>query len=520
MPSISRPNFLMIVAEQFSAFADPSRCSIPVDAPNLKRLASESVRFDECHCNSPVCGPSRLSFLTGRYVCNNPRGYDNGSTLPSDMPTFAHLLVRGGYRTAISGRMHIHGYDVHHGFEQRLASEIINPLPSNPADLPGVFEPIRPPPPSQRGPYKPEFSDSPLYKHDEYVTDRACRFLRDAPSSDDRRPFALLAGYLMAHPSGKATPDLAPLYEKYLKRDLPLPVFTREHYDRLPEHAKRLHQLLGHTEKIFDPDYHRHETAWYFARIEYFDRMVGRLMEALDETGLDRETVVCLFSDHGDNMGRHGLWGKMNFYQEAQVVPFYLRAPGVAPRMVAERVSLVDLLPTLTDFGDCEISYRVDGKSLAPLVRGERAENPEAVVFSEYHGYLSPSDMYMAIEGDHKYCHHLLEPGELYDLKDDPNEENNLFDDVAMEPVRAALESEIRNRVHIEAFAEHIRDYNAQRQTVTDAMAASPAMQRDLAAYHERFRAGLDEPWWDGGKFISRFEGHLKGDSRQHHKRR
>ena len=519
MPSSDRPNVLVIVAEHVGACADPSRADVPVAMPNLVRLASESVRFDETYCNAPVCGPSRLSLLTGRYVCNNPRGYDNGAVLPSDMPTLAHVLTRGGYQTVISGRMHIHGLDTLHGFERRISSEMINPLPGNPADLPGALAPIRPLPPDPGGPYTPEFNDSPMWKHDDYVTERACDFISGLADSDDTRPFCLLAGYLAAHPGCKAKPELKPLYEHYIRMDLPVPRFTRDDYARLPEHVKRLHQHHRSTERIFSEEFHRHELAWFFARLTYLDQQVGLLLDALEQSGLAKDTVVVFTSDHGDNMGRHGLWGKMNFFQEAQRVPLYARVPGTPPRRVRERVSLVDLLPTLAELAGCEVTYPVDGSSLAPLITADRTEDPNAVVFSEYHGYLSPSDMYMAIKGDHKYCHYLLEPGELYDLARDPDEERNLIDGPAHEATRGELEAEIRQRVDIERFAEEVRDYNAQRQTVAEAMAASPIMQADAAARIDAFRAERDEPWWDGGEYIGRWEGHLKGKAKRGRRR-
>jgi len=279
--------------------------------------------------------------------------------------------------------------------------------------------------------------------------------------------------------------------------------------------VKRLHQLHSHTEQIFCRDFHHHEMAWYCARVEYLDTRVGRLLDALEDSGQADDTAVIFFADHGDNKGRHGLWGKMNFYQESQCVPLYARVPGVDPRVVRERVSLADLAPTLADLGGCEVTYRMDGQSLAPLLRGERPEDPNAVIFSEYHGYLSPSDMYMVVRGDYKYCHYLREPCELYNLAEDPGEEDNRIDDPSLEPIRAELEAEIRKRVDIERFDERVRDYNDQRRTVAEAIIASADIRQSTAAYIKEFRDRLDEPWWDGGEFISRHEGHLKGETKQ-----
>jgi choline-sulfatase len=200
----------------------------------------------------------------------------------------------------------------------------------------------------------------------------------------------------------------------------------------------------------------------------------------------------------------------MFFYEEAERVPFYALGPGIpAGRTVRERVSLVDVLPTLADLGGADVEFPVDGVSLAPLLRDEHAETGGAPVFSEYHGYLSPSDMYMIIKGDHKYCHYLQEPGELYNLAQDPAEEHNLVDDPACEAIRADLEAEIRQRVDIDRLADRIREYNLQRAAITGAMTASEAMQRLNQEYSAWYRSHFDSGWWDGGAYGARWEHHL-----------
>ena len=505
-----RPNFLLIMAEHVSGLSDPNAVEgFPARMQALRRLAESSVSFRNAYCNSPVCGPSRMSFLTGRYVCNHG-AYDNGSTLPSEVPTFAHLLTANGYDTVMCGRMHYHGLDTLKGFDRRLANEIHSPLLANPADFPGPFEPIRPLAPAAPRDFRQHWSDSPILNHDAHVTRTACEFLRTRRADGDEPPFCMTVGYLVAHPSAAPMPALKPLYEEYLRQDLPIAQFPRDDYDRLPEHIKRLHQLLRHDESIFSGEAHQHQMASYLARMAYLDAQLGRVLEALDDSGMADDTVVVFLSDHGDGMGRHGLWGKMFFYEEAQRIPCYIRAPGLPMgRATGERVSTVDILPTLADLAGCEVAFPVDGKSLVPILAGSRPEEDGATVFSEYHGYLSPSDMYMIIKGDYKYCHYLLEPGELYNLADDPAEEENLIARPDLQGVRAGLEAEMREHVNIEEMADRICEYNAQRQACSDAMAASEGQQRfnqDYIAWH---RGRLDDPWYDGGKHCAKWEPHL-----------
>jgi choline-sulfatase len=511
-------NILLLMIEQFSAFADPRYADVPVVTPALDRLAGRSVRYTRAYCNAPVCGPSRLSFLTGRYPCNVD-AFDNGSELPCHVPTFAHMLNLAGYRTAMCGRMHIHGPDQHRGFEQRLCSEIINPLICTDADFPGPLETIRPLTPDPKESYRPEFSDSPIYRHDEYVTQQACDFLKERSADTDTDPFCLVAGYLTAHTSFKPFPELEPLYHKYLNcEDLPLPRFTRDDYQELPEHAKRQHQYLGSDERIFSDAYHRHEMAWYLARVEYADRQIGRVLDTLESSGLADRTAVIVTSDHGENMGRHGLWGKMNFYEEAERVPLYLALPGKqAGRAVSRPVSLVDILPTLADLADCDIPFPIDGKSLQTL----EAEDEERVVFSEYHGYQSPGSMYMALRDSIKYCHYINEPGELYDLRTDPGEGYNRIDDPELAPAREELLGEIQRRVDIQGTELRIAEYNTRRDTVARALNESETHAALTRRRIAQFREEYDEPWWDGGAYMAQSESasiNPLADDGKHHK--
>ena len=509
-----RPNFLLVMVEHFSPFADPNYADVPVKAPALTRLAETSVRFENAYCNSPVCGPSRMTFLTGRHVCNHG-SYDNGSTLPCHVPTFAHMLTANGYQTAMCGRMHYHGLDTLKGFERRLVPEIHNPLMANPGDFPGPFEPIRPlpPAPAREGDYYPDFHEKPLWAHDGHVTDSAREFLLGHAGSGDDRPFCLTVGYCAVHPSMKRDPALKALYDYYIRLDdLPISHVTEEQYERLPEHIKRYHQYQGHTREMFSDEFQRFQMAWYLAHVTYMDGQVGRLLDSLDEAGLADDTVVLFTSDHGDGMGRHGVWGKMFFYEGASQVPLYIRVPGMRMgRVVKERVGLTDVLPTLAGLAGCEVRFPVDGKDLTPVLAESRPEEEGAAIFSEYHGYLSPSDAYMIIKGDSKYCHYLLEPGELYNLADDPAEENNLIDDPACAAIRADLEAEIRKRVDIERMKQLIEEYNLQRQACVEGMAASPSIRTFNLDFIAAHRAQFDAPFDDGGKHAAQWEPHLYG---------
>jgi choline-sulfatase len=502
-----RPNFVIVMAEHFGANICPGYGETPVVAPNIEAFARESACFDEAYCASPVCGPSRYAFLTGNYVFNTG-AYDNGSTIPPDVPTFAHLLNAHGYETAMCGRMHIHGLDQHRGFEQRLVSEIIDPRVGVRADWPGDHLPIAPLAEARDVSLDCPVSDSPLFRHDDCVTKRACAFLHERSSGSDHRPFCLTVGYLACHPGSDGKPEYKALYDMYMKMDFPVPAFSEDDYRRLPEHAKRFLQYGRRDQSMFDPGRQKHALARLFARWTYLDRQLGHVLEALRESGRDRDTYVVLTGDHGDNAGVNGIWGKMTFYQGAQRVPLIVRVPGSPDggRHVPGRVSLIDVLPTLAELAGTEPSFPVDGISFAlALTAGQDApRGPDGAIFSEYHGYLSPTGMYMLLKGDYKYCHYLAEPCELFDLSCDPEERRNLLAEEGAEEIRAEMESELRKIVDIERIEVQVKRHNRRRQAVYDGVRASDTIEAALARDIRRFREDRDEPWWDGGEYMAR----------------
>jgi len=202
---MKQPNILLIMSDQHSARALGALGNPVVRTPNLDRLAREGVLFRNAYTNSPICCPARMAFMTGRYPHHN-KAIDNGSTLSSEEPTFAHALTRAGYETVICSRMHFHGPDQHHGFERRLASEINNPI-YYPPDRLGVNRAERP----RFGGVRDDDGEddfvprtTPGVKHDDHVLAKACEYLEQG--SWGERPFLLTASFVGPHPAVKNRP--------------------------------------------------------------------------------------------------------------------------------------------------------------------------------------------------------------------------------------------------------------------------------------------------------------------------
>jgi len=118
-----KPNIVLIMADQLAPHFTGTYGHPLVKTPNLDALAARGMRFDAAYCNSPLCAPSRASFMTGQLV-SRIAAYDNASDFGASVPTFAHYLRRAGYRTCLAGRMHFVGPDQLHGFEERATTDV------------------------------------------------------------------------------------------------------------------------------------------------------------------------------------------------------------------------------------------------------------------------------------------------------------------------------------------------------------------------------------------------------------
>jgi choline-sulfatase len=425
--SLTRPNFLFIMADQMAGPALPSSGHAVVRAPNLGRLAAEGVSFESAYCSSPLCAPSRASMLTGQ-LPSRIGAYDNAAEFSSSIPTFGHYLRDMGYHTSLCGKMHLIGPDQLHGFEERLTTDIY------PADFGWTPDWERP-------------EDRPSWYHnmlsivqagtcrtsnqldfDEEVAFQAVRKIYELARTDERRPFCLLASFTHPH-DPFAIPEA--YWDRYDQAEIDLPAVPRIPVEQLDPHSRRVHYVCDLGRYRQTADRVRNARHAYYGAISYVDDQVGRLLRALEATGLAENTIVLFTSDHGEMLGERGLWYKMSFLEWSARVPLVFWAPGrFAPRRVTSHVSLLDILPTLVELaaGEGEMATRaapLDGRSLTPFLQGDQANGSEAVVGEILcEGAIAPC--FMIRRGRHKYIYSEPDPEQLYDLTADPNELENL----------------------------------------------------------------------------------------------
>ncbi|HEU5317723.1 MAG TPA: choline-sulfatase [Chloroflexota bacterium] len=431
-----RPNILVIMSDehapQFSGFGGHPL----VKTPYLDRLAAGGVLFRNAYCNSPLCVPSRMSFMTGRYPHHNG-AYDNTTALSSDAVTWAHLLRAVGYDAALSGKQHFIGPDQLHGFQAQLAFDL------HASNHHGVFDwekgtprAARPwPGVAQAGP-----GTTREIEVDDAVEEAALAYIKDPARKE--RPWALDVGFIAPH-----FPLVVPekYWAMYRPEEMDLPVIPEGHLESQHPVFTRMRGMFGALD-VFPDDRVRRARAAYYGLITYLDDKVGRLLAALEETGQLENTLVIYTSDHGEMNGEHGMWRKSCFYEQSVRVPLILSWPSGlrAARVVENNVSLVDVVATMVECAgarDVEAVGELDGESLLPLARGEDGADEEwdDEVFSEYlaHGVARP--VAMLRRGRHKLIYSLDDPPILFDLEKDPGE----FENVAGDPAYAAVREEL-----------------------------------------------------------------------------
>ncbi|MES1972115.1 MAG: choline-sulfatase [Pseudomonadota bacterium] len=490
----AKPNILILMADQMAPSALAAYGNRVVRTPTIDRLAATGVVFDSAYCNSPLCAPSRFSFLSG-LLPSRIGGYDNACEFPADRPTIAHHLRHRGYRTILAGKMHFVGPDQLHGFEERLTTDIY------PADFAWTPDWTR-------------FEDRPSWYHsmdsvltagpcvrtnqldyDEEVTFTTRRKLFEIARGSDDRPFFMVMS--LTHPHD---PFAIPrrYWDLYDDAEIALPRITIPIGQQDP-HSLRLRHVCGLDLDAVTDDQVRAARHAYYGAISFVDEQIGSVLETLADTGLAEDTIILLIGDHGEMLGERGLWYKMNFFEGGARIPMIVAAPGrFAPRRVAEGVSLVDLLPTLIDLagGDDDTATPRDGTSLMPHLAGEQGPD---LVLGEYLGEGAIAPIVMIRRGPFKFIHSPADPDQLFDLSADPDELVNLALSPGHADTLADFRREVAARWDLARIEAEVLASQARRRLVAAAMAEGKRTswdyqpRRDAAQEYVRGHMDLEE---------------------------
>ena len=439
----SLPNILVIMSDEHGPMFSSTYGHPLVETPSMDRLASEGTTFENGYCNSPLCTPSRLSFMTGKYV-SHCQGWDNSTPLDVGRITWPWLLKTKGYDTVLNGKMHMMGPKPLNGFDKQLTHD---PHAANAHAVLRWDDGVKyqnnfdsnEQTPNQRWPDVLEAGPgrSQVIDHDDMVEDAAHQYIREPDRKE--KPWAMVCGFISPHFPLKV-PE--PYFSQYYPDNTDLPNNPPGHLDNLPPSAKRLQTYTG-TAGPYTDDETRKARAAYYGMISFLDDKIGRLMDTLEATGQRENTVVIHTSDHGEMAGEHGLWRKMNFYEQAARIPLQISWPGNLPegKRVSEATSNVDFVATLLDIvGIDPTEWDMDGDSFLHYLQGTE-DNLKDEVICEYlaHGTDGPRIMVRQGEWKLSYTHRNPVEFELYNLKDDPGEFENLADRQEVKEVQDRL---------------------------------------------------------------------------------
>jgi choline-sulfatase len=473
----SKPNILFIMADQLAApqlkMYNPSS---QIKTPNLDRLASKAVQFDSAYCPSPLCAPSRMSLISG-VLPMKIGAFDNAAQIGSEVPTYAHYLRSQGYHTALAGKMHFIG-DQLHGYEQRLTSDIY------PGDFGWAVNWDEPDTRLewyhnassilQAGPCarsnQLDYDEEVMYKSKQYLWDH----VRQA---EGKRPFCLTVSLTHPHDPYTITKKYWNLYED-VEIDLPKVRMPKEELDT---HSQRLMRVCDLWDQDFTDDQIKRAKRAYYGSVSYVDDCIGRLLETLEEAGLADDTIIIFSGDHGDMLGERGLWYKMSYFESSVRVPLLVNYPKLfEPHRVSQNVSTMDILPTLCDLVGVKPSPHLpmDGTSMLAHLKNEEESND--TVYAEYTGEGTVRPMMMIRRGPWKYITCPADEPQLFHLERDPLEVNNLAFLRKIEPrtpeereAKTAFEefdAEAKAKWDFDAITAQVLQSQRSRRVVWDAL--------------------------------------------------
>jgi choline-sulfatase len=510
----TRPNILLIMADQLAAGWLPAYGHSVVHAPNVTALAAAGTTFDAAYCASPLCAPSRASMLTG-LLPSRTGVYDNAAELPASVPTLAHHLRAAGYHTTLAGKMHFVGPDQLHGFEERLTADI---YPAGLDWTPDWRKPL-----TERLPWyhtmdsvlTPGVCEASMQTdYDDEVAFHSARALYDHARYHRGQPFLLVASFTDPHDPW----EIARRYwDCYDPAAIGLPAVGAQPLDETDLYSRRLRQMCGADEVTVDDQQIRTARHAYYAAISYVDERIGQILAALHGAGLAGDTIVIFTADHGEMLGERGLWYKMSFFESSARVPLIISMPGTpGGRRVAEPVSLLDLAPTLTELAGAGTGSGLDraalngaaldgagpdaapcdGVSLLPWLSGDRPWQRPGPVVAEYlaEGVTNPAVMLRSAR--HKLVVCDGDPDQLYDLARDPLEQANLAGP-AGSPDQAEQADQAAAEQADQAAAEHrdLRAYLAAHWDLAGLRDRVLASQRDRHLVGGALNQGAYTSW-------------------------
>ena len=459
------PNILFIFSDDlaFQAISAYGEKRQLLQTPNIDRIAREGIRFDRCLVTNSICGPSRATILTGKYSHMNGFYNNSNSTFDSTQQTYAKILQQSGYATAVIGKWHLISDPV--GFDHWQI------LPGQ-----GVYYN---PPMIRNGEKLKETG----YTTD-IITDRSIEWLQNR---DKTKPFMLMAQHKAPHrewspalrhlgwDKDRIYPEPETLFDDFAGRskavsdhDMGIETTFTDLDSKLKTPGGMTPEQLKEWNAYYEPRNEAYRKAvptgkdlvrWRYNRymhdylgcVKAVDESVGKLLDYLDKEGLAENTIVVCTSDQGFYLGEHGWFDKRWIFEESIRSPMLVRWPGkTKPGGVSKDiVSLLDVAQTFLDVAGQPIPKDMQGRSLVPLLKGERPSNWRDSFYYHYYEYPVPHRVrphYGVVTDRYKLVHYYntdVDEWELLDREKDPLEVKNFYKDPEYADTVKRLHSEL-----------------------------------------------------------------------------
>ncbi|WP_347309977.1 sulfatase-like hydrolase/transferase [Defluviimonas sp. SAOS-178_SWC] len=454
------PNIIVISSDQqrWDALGSVSHY---VDTPNLDRLAARGTSFPNSYCASPICVPSRASMATGLEV-HQTRCWSSAEPYHGQFKSWHHALREAGYRTTSIGKLHFRSEEDDNGFsEEIMPTHIIGGV-----GYPFVM--LRPEAKKMDG--IEDFIDSVGWGtsnytlHDETVADTTARWLTE---HGDEHPWALFVSFVTPHHPlivperfrAAYPPDRVPLPAVYVAPPGIHPSVTAH-----PATAA-LESNLHYNQYFRDEAHVREQRTYYMALTSFLDECVGKVLDAVERTGHQEDTLIIFTSDHGEMLGDLGLWTKSQMHDGSVRVPLIVAGPDFPAGLRSRAVcSHVDIYPTVTQAAGLDPDPNRPGRALqeAAAVRGADARS----VISGYHDYGSVTGSTMLRWGNWKYLYHPGYAPQLFDMAADPEELCDLIAEGGHEDIAAECDRELRR--HLDPDQASADAFEDQRRRVEE----------------------------------------------------
>jgi arylsulfatase A-like enzyme len=429
MSTKTQPNVLFIMSDQHHAKMMGCAGDSQVKTPHLDRLAAMGTRFDRAYTQSPICLPSRVSFLCGQY-CHNHGHYGNrGPAKPANLPTFLGHFREHGYTTALIGKAHLPGdrgagqagtwgfddcdvFKSHSAWREYLAAG-------------GLSDDLKDMPQRDGAPSFLEYKDS----FEGWAAQETIRFIEDC----GEKPFCMEYSLVKPHHPLNPAKEFWDLYPPQTQ----LPPSVGIEQSHRPENFRHMltysSEQCGQYEPRNNAGYMNRCWRAYLACISHLDQSIGDVLTYLEESGKIKNTIIVYGSDHGAYMGHFGIEEKAPGICSDYVcrVPFLWYVPGITTgnEINDALVENIDLVPTITELCGLPSLPSADGVSLVSLLTGTAERVHDAVVTENIWSKAIHWDNWRLVH----YQPEMYErdEGELYNLAEDPDERINLYHDPA-----------------------------------------------------------------------------------------